>query len=158
MSLNTIYSNDFINKIKINIHRHKRYKYVKNFNSLQIHNPNDPFLRSIIQERMNSDPLSLSYKNLDEYIEDKYKYLGSQSLYSSLEEKPKFTDIAITNKQKIIKLGALEFSNIPYEQLFDLDIDPYEKNDLLKTKYYTWVKIELNKELIKWMKTQDDYL
>ena len=81
--LNTIYSNDFINKIKINIHRHKRYKYVKNFNSLQIHNPNDPFLRSIIQERMNSDPLSLSYKSLDEYIEDKYKYLGSQSLYSS---------------------------------------------------------------------------
>ena len=44
------------------------------------------------------------------------------------------------NINHFIEIGAKKFSNIPYEELFDLQLDPYEKNNLARNKKYNDIK------------------
>ena len=57
-----------------------------------------------------------------------------------------------------IKLGAHAYKNIPYEELYDLEEDPYEHHNLASNKKYKNIKAELVKELFGWMKQQNDFL
>ena len=62
------------------------------------------------------------------------------------------------NINHFIEIGAKKFSNIPYEELFDLQLDPYEKNNLARNKKYNDIKNILSKELDNWMIDQKDFI
>jgi len=57
-----------------------------------------------------------------------------------------------------IKLGAESFPKIPYEELYDLEKDPYQKNNLIKNSKFDIVKSQLSQVLHTWMVSQDDFL
>ena len=57
-----------------------------------------------------------------------------------------------------IKLGAESFPKIPYEELYDLENDPYQKNNLIKNSKFDIVKSQLSQVLHTWMVSQDDFL
>ena len=59
---------------------------------------------------------------------------------------------------EFIKLGALAFPNTPYEELYDLENDPYELNNLIKNPDYDIQLESLRIELKRWMKSQNDFL
>jgi len=57
-----------------------------------------------------------------------------------------------------IKIGANAYPNIPYEELYDLSIDPFEKNNLAKNNTYAKEKERLSAVLENWMIGQNDFL
>jgi uncharacterized sulfatase len=57
-----------------------------------------------------------------------------------------------------IKIGAESFPKIPYEELYDLENDPYQKNNLIKNSKFDIVKSQLSQVLHTWMESQDDFL
>ena len=59
---------------------------------------------------------------------------------------------------KFIEMGSKAFSNVPYEELYDLRKDPFEKNNLAKNSHYKDVKQKLTSNLNEWMKGQEDFL
>lgn len=59
---------------------------------------------------------------------------------------------------KFIKIGAESFPNTPYEELYDLENDPYQKNNLANNRIYENEKIKLRRVIEDWMKSQNDYL
>ena len=87
--------------------REKKYKYIKNFNSIEVFNDN----------------------------------MGENEIVN-----------------KFIEIGARSFPNKPYEELYDLDKDPFQKNNLAKDNKYLQVKNSLELVLEKWMISQDDIL
>lgn len=87
--------------------RNKKYKYIRNFNSLEV-------------------------------VENNYgdnKYINA-----------------------FIKRGAESFKNTPYEELYDIEKDPFEQNNLAKGKKYQKIKDQLVTDLYKWMNEQGDFL
>ena len=88
-------------------------------------------------------------------IRDKqFKYIIN---FNSIEVyKNNFTDNNVINE--FIEIGAKAFPDIPYEELYDLSIDPYEKNNIATEKKYAKVKSKLNDQLRLWMKSQDDFV
>mgnify|MGYP001163474011 FL=1 len=87
--------------------REKRFKYIKNFNSIEV------------------------YKN----------NLGENKIVN-----------------QFIEIGAKSFPNKPFEELYDLEIDPFQKNNLANDKSYIQVKNKLELALKKWMISQNDIL
>lgn len=59
---------------------------------------------------------------------------------------------------KFIEIGAESFSNVPFEELYDLEKDPYERKNLASTKEYQTIKNELSSALKSWMTSQNDFL
>lgn len=59
---------------------------------------------------------------------------------------------------QFIKMGANYYAKIPFEELYDLKIDPYQKKNLAKNKKYQQQKEALSKTLAKWMVSQNDFL
>ena len=59
---------------------------------------------------------------------------------------------------KFIEIGSKAFPNVPFEELYDLRKDPFEKNNLAKNFDYKDVKQKLSINLNKWMKRQEDFL
>jgi len=59
---------------------------------------------------------------------------------------------------EFIKIGAESFPNIPYEELYDLNADPYQTNNLAQDTSYKNEKDRLAKELESWMISQNDFL
>lgn len=59
---------------------------------------------------------------------------------------------------EFIKLGAEAFPHIPYEELYDLEEDPYQTNNLAKNPEYQSLKQKLSSVLDSWMKAQNDFL
>ena len=57
-----------------------------------------------------------------------------------------------------IKLGAQAFKHVPYEELYDLQNDPYEHHNLASNTKFNKIKEELAKELVRWMTQQGDFL
>tara|TARA_Y100000385_G_scaffold273823_1_gene316189 strand:+ start:17901 stop:19301 length:1401 start_codon:yes stop_codon:yes gene_type:complete len=57
-----------------------------------------------------------------------------------------------------IKIGAESFSKVPFEELYDLEIDPFQKNNLIKNPKYHSIKNQLSDVLYSWMLSQDDFL
>jgi hypothetical protein len=57
-----------------------------------------------------------------------------------------------------IKIGAESFPNVPYEELYDLQTDPFQKNNIIKIHKYKNIKEQLSHALHKWMLSQNDIL
>lgn len=57
-----------------------------------------------------------------------------------------------------IKLGAQAFKHVPYEELYDLQNDPYEHHNLASNTNFNKIKEELAQELVRWMTQQGDFL
>ena len=86
--------------------------------------------------------------------DEKFKYIIN---FNSIEVyKNNFTDNDILNQ--FIEIGAKAFPNTPYEELYDLSNDPYEKNNIANSKEFFSIKRKLNDELRKWMKDQNDFV
>ena len=56
------------------------------------------------------------------------------------------------------KFGADKHDDIPEEELYDTQADPYELVNLAYKKDYCDVKISLKNQLFKWIEAQNDYL
>ena len=94
----------------------------------------------VFPSRMVSDgsfKLILNFNSLDRYK----KYLGENKFIN-----------------EFIELGAKAYPNIPYEELYDLKTDPFEKNNLANKSDYRELIEELTNNLKKWMKAQGDFL
>ena len=50
------------------------------------------------------------------------------------------------------------FKRIPFEELYNLEKDPYEKNNLAKNKEYMDIKNALLVKLDDWMADQNDFV
>ncbi|WP_299062697.1 sulfatase [uncultured Polaribacter sp.] len=87
--------------------RDKRYKYIRNFNSLEV-----------VEQNLTGKP------NVDYFI----------------------------------KRGANKFKNEPFEELYDLEKDPFEKNNLAQNPEFKLMKEKLAKDMFSWMKSQGDIL
>ncbi|MDB9712813.1 sulfatase-like hydrolase/transferase [Flavobacteriaceae bacterium] len=86
--------------------------------------------------------------------EKKYKYIKN---FNSLEVfKNNMGENEIINK--FIEIGAKSFPNKPYEELYDLENDPFQKTNLAKDKKYLDLKNKLEIVLENWMISQDDIL
>ncbi|HSH20276.1 MAG TPA: sulfatase [Draconibacterium sp.] len=84
----------------------------------------------------------------------KYKYIRN---FNSIEVVEKnYGDNEYVNA--FLKLGAEKFKHIPYEELFDIENDPFEQVNLAKNKNYKGIKDGLIEELYKWMNEQGDIL
>jgi len=59
---------------------------------------------------------------------------------------------------EFIKIGANSFPSSPYEELYDLEKDPYQNNNLAKNNKYKIEKQKLIKALNSWMAAQNDFL
>ena len=57
-----------------------------------------------------------------------------------------------------IEIGANSFPTVPYEELYNLDEDPYEQNNLISEPTHQNKKEELAKALDNWMLDQNDFL
>ena len=56
------------------------------------------------------------------------------------------------------KIGAESFPNVPYEELYDLEKDPYQKVNLIDNPKYKKIRNTLSVALENWMKSQEDFL
>ena len=59
---------------------------------------------------------------------------------------------------EFITIGAKHFPNTPYEELYDLSVDPYQTNNLANNPSYKTEKVVLAAALKKWMESQNDFL
>mgnify|MGYP003324026300 CR=1 FL=1 len=55
-------------------------------------------------------------------------------------------------------MGAESFPNVPYEELYDLEKDPYQKVNLIENPKYKKIRNRLSVALENWMKSQGDFL
>ncbi len=85
---------------------------------------------------------------------NRYKYIIN---YNSIDVYHKnFGENPIINE--FIKIGAESFPEVPFEEFYDLENDPYESNNLIKkTQYKKEISI-LKEQLKKWMISQNDFL
>ncbi|WJJ97770.1 sulfatase family protein [Algibacter luteus] len=87
--------------------RDKRYKYIRNFNALEV-----------VEQNLTGKP------NVDYFI----------------------------------KRGANAHKNEPFEELYDLQNDPFEQNNLANNTELLPIKQKLIKDMFSWMKSQGDIL
>ncbi|MFD0843776.1 sulfatase [Flaviramulus multivorans] len=87
--------------------RNKRYKYIRNFNSIEV-----------VEQNLTGKP------NVDYFI----------------------------------KRGANAFKDEPFEELYDLQNDPFEQHNLAKNPEYKTIKEKLAEDMFIWMKDQGDIL
>lgn len=84
----------------------------------------------------------------------KFKYIRN---FNSIEVVEKnFGENKYVNA--FLKRGAEKFKDIPFEELYDIEKDPYEMVNLAKNAEYQEIKNGLIKELYKWMEEQGDFL
>ena len=57
-----------------------------------------------------------------------------------------------------IRKGAESFPNVPFEELYDLELDPYQEQNLIKNPEYLEQKNRLSSALENWMIAQNDFL
>ena len=65
---------------------------------------------------------------------------------------------ANSNVNAFIEIGANRFPSVPYEELYDLNADPYENDNLISNSTYQNKKEELATALEAWMQDQNDFL
>ena len=87
--------------------RDKRYKYIRNFNSLEV-----------VEQNLTGKP------NVDYFI----------------------------------KRGANAHKNEPFEELYDLQNDPFEQHNLAQNPELQPIKEKLKKDMFSWMQDQGDFL
>lgn len=57
-----------------------------------------------------------------------------------------------------IRKGAESFPNVPFEELYDLELDPYQEQNLINNPEYLEQKNRLSLALENWMIAQNDFL
>lgn len=85
---------------------------------------------------------------------ERYKYIRN---FNSIE----VVDQNLTGKANVdffIKRGADKFKNETFEELYDLQEDPFEKNNLIGKPELESIKEQLKNDLFAWMKSQGDFL
>lgn len=88
-------------------------------------------------------------------IRDKrYKYIRNFNAYEKLEQN--LTDNP--NINIFLTEGALRHKDEPFEELYDLENDPFEQKNLINEVKLAKVKERLKTQLFLWMKTQGDFL
>ena len=88
-------------------------------------------------------------------VRDKrFKYIKNFNAYERLSDNLG----ANSNINAFIRRGAEAFKYKPYEELYDLNNDPYEKNNLAADANFSNIKNKLSKQLELWMTNQDDIL
>jgi len=85
---------------------------------------------------------------------ERFKYIRNPNAMEVMESN--FGENEIVNE--FIKIGAESFPNIPFEELYDLEKDPYQTKNLAQDNRYKSIKEELSKEIEKWMIAQNDFL
>ncbi|MBT7528932.1 MAG: sulfatase-like hydrolase/transferase, partial [Flavobacteriaceae bacterium] len=86
--------------------------------------------------------------------EKKFKYIKN---FNSIEVyKNNLGDNEVVNQ--FIEIGAKSFPNKPFEELYDLEKDPFQKNNLANNIKYLQVKNKLELALKNWMISQNDIL
>ncbi|WP_079737585.1 sulfatase [Polaribacter sp. KT 15] len=84
----------------------------------------------------------------------RYKYIRNFNSLEVVEEN-------LTGKSNVdyfIKRGANAFKNEPFEELYDLQNDPFEQKNIVNNPELKLIKEKLVKDLFSWMKTQGDFL
>ena len=85
---------------------------------------------------------------------DRYKLIRNfnsvEVVNSNLGDNPVINEFA--------KIGAESFPNVPYEELYDLEKDPYQKVNLIDNPKYKKTRNILSVALENWMKSQEDFL
>lgn len=85
---------------------------------------------------------------------DKYKYIRSfwylPSVYLT-------NDVFVSKAGRVVR-EDLHSGQRPYEELYDLDDDPYEQDDLADDPDYEHVRDQLRGRLVQWMRNTDDPL
>ncbi len=84
----------------------------------------------------------------------KYKYIRNFNSIEVVENNLGDNEYVNT----FIKMGAEKFIHIPFEELYDIENDPFEMNNLAKVPQYEETKKELIKEMYYWMNEQGDFL
>ena len=88
-------------------------------------------------------------------VRDKrYKYI------INFNSKEVVKDNLVLNKHVnyFIERGANKFNEVPYEELYDLEADPYEHVNLAKEESFLLIKQKLSDVLNDWMISQNDIL
>ncbi|MBK3516073.1 sulfatase family protein [Carboxylicivirga marina] len=85
---------------------------------------------------------------------NKYKYICNFNSIEVVENNLRENEFV----NAFIKRGAMQFKNHPYEELYDIVNDPFERNNLAKDDDYREIKDELRTELYMWMAEQGDFL
>ena len=83
-----------------------------------------------------------------------YKYIRN---FNSLE----VLDQNLGNNEYVnafLSIGANKYKSIPYEELYDIEKDPFEQNNLAQDDAYVAIKQKLATDLKQWMKQQGDIL
>lgn len=84
----------------------------------------------------------------------RYKYIRNLNSLEVLEQ-----NLGENSRvNAFIRLGAERYPKTPYEELYDLENDPHERNNLAQDPQYADVKERLAVELLAWMKRQGDIL
>ena len=142
-----------------------------------------PTLLDIINNEVPSQLDGISFKNvLTDGTESKRKFTYGVSTWQNVRDAKVFPSRSVRDSKfklivnfnskevyknnlgdnqyvnEFIKLGANAFPNIPYEELYDLENDPYELNNLIKDSVYNSQSESLRIELRRWMKSQNDFL
>ena len=55
-------------------------------------------------------------------------------------------------------MSAESFPNVPYEELYDLEKDPYQKVNLINNNKYKNIRNRLSSALENWMINQGDFV
>lgn len=88
-------------------------------------------------------------------IRDKqYKYIRNFNSIEVVEQN-------LTGKPNVdyfINRGANKFKNEPIEELYDLENDPFEQNNLANNPEFKLMKKQLSTDMFTWMKAQGDIL
>jgi len=84
----------------------------------------------------------------------KYKYIRNFNSSEVVEN----NFVSNEHVNAFLKMGAEKFKDIPFEELYDIENDPYEQVNLAKKSKYNKIKKELVKEMYNWMKEQGDFL
>ena len=88
-------------------------------------------------------------------IRDKrYKYIRNFNALEVVEQN-------LTGKPSVdyfIKRGANKYKNEPFEELYDLQNDPFEIQNLAQNSELKTIKEKLINDLFSWMKSQGDFL
>lgn len=84
----------------------------------------------------------------------KYKYIRNFNSVEVMEQN--FGPNKYVNA--FIRMGAMKFKNLPFEELYDIEKDPFEQTNLAKDSAYQAIKASLIKDLFEWMEAQEDFL
>jgi uncharacterized sulfatase len=84
----------------------------------------------------------------------KFKYIRNFNSVEVMEQN--FGDNDYVNA--FIRIGAMKFKEKPFEELYDIESDPFEQLNLAGDPAYKDIKVKLSQEMFKWMMDQGDIL